>query len=80
MAVIEGGMDIEEVAEKSPEKIVKLQVDPSMGLMAHQARRIAAELQLPSGLIGQAAKCLMGFTKRSGNAMLPSLKSTRFVS
>ncbi|HBF03794.1 MAG TPA: ADP-forming succinate--CoA ligase subunit beta, partial [Verrucomicrobiales bacterium] len=56
----QGGMDIEEVAEKSPEKIVKLQVDPSMGLMAHQARRIAAELQLPSGLIGQAAKCLMG--------------------
>ena len=53
-------MDIEEVAEKSPEKIVKLQVDPSMGLMAHQARHIAAELQLPSGLIGQAAKCLMG--------------------
>ena len=60
MASTEGGMDIEEVAEKSPEKIVKLQVDPSMGLMAHQARRIAAELQLPSGLIGQAAKCLMG--------------------
>ncbi len=60
MASTEGGMDIEEVAEKSPEKIVKLQVDPSMGLMAHQARRIAAELQLPSGLIAQAAKCLMG--------------------
>lgn len=60
MASTEGGMDIEEVAEKTPEKIVKLQVDPSMGLMAHQARRIAAELQLPSGLIGQAAKCLMG--------------------
>ncbi len=60
MASTEGGMDIEEVAEKSPEKIVKLQVDPSMGLMAHQARHIAAELQLPSGLIAQAAKCLMG--------------------
>lgn len=60
MASTEGGMDIEEVAEKSPEKIVKLQVDSSIGLMAHQARRIAAELQLPSGLIGQAAKCLMG--------------------
>ena len=60
MASTEGGMDIEEVAEKSPEKIVKLQVDPSMGLMAHQARRVAAELQLPSGLIAQAAKCLMG--------------------
>ncbi len=60
MASTEGGMDIEEVAEKSPEKIVKLQVDPSMGLMDHQARRIAAELQLPSGLVGQAAKCLMG--------------------
>ena len=60
MASTEGGMDIEEVAEKSPERIIKLQVDPAMGLLPHQARRIAAELQLPSGLIGQAAKCLMG--------------------
>jgi succinyl-CoA synthetase beta subunit len=60
MASTEGGMDIEEVAEKTPEKIVKLQVDPATGLMPHQARRIAASLGLPSELIGQASKLLMG--------------------
>jgi len=60
MASTEGGMDIEEVAEKTPEKIVKETVDPSMGLLPYQARKIAAALELPSGLIGQAAKLLMG--------------------
>jgi len=60
MASTEGGMDIEEVAEKTPEKIVKLHVDPATGLMPHQARRIAASLGLPSELIGQASKLLMG--------------------
>jgi succinyl-CoA synthetase beta subunit len=53
-------MDIEEVAEKTPEKIVKETVDPSMGLLPYQARKIAAALELPSELIGQAAKLLMG--------------------
>jgi len=60
MASTEGGMDIEEVAEKTPEKIVKETVDPAMGLMPYQARKIAAALELPSALIGQAAKLLMG--------------------
>ena len=60
MASTEGGMDIEEVAEKTPEKIVKETVDPSMGLLPYQARKIAAALELPSALIGQAAKLLMG--------------------
>ena len=60
MASTEGGMDIEEVAEKTPEKIVKETVDPSMGLLPYQARKIAAALELPSELIGQAAKLLMG--------------------
>ena len=60
MASTEGGMDIEEVAEKTPEKIVKETVDPSMGLLPYQARKIAAALELPSALIGQAAKLLIG--------------------
>ena len=63
MASTEGGMDIEEVAEKSPEKIVKETIDPAMGMMPYQARKIAAALGLPSALIGQAAKLLMGVYK-----------------
>ncbi len=67
MASTEGGMDIEEVAEKTPEKIVKETIDPAMGMMPYQARNIAAALGLPSALIGQAAKLLMGVYKTFWN-------------
>jgi succinyl-CoA synthetase beta subunit len=48
----EGGTDIEAVAEKSPEKIFKEEIDPAIGLQAFQARKIAFNL----GLSGQAFK------------------------
>jgi succinyl-CoA synthetase beta subunit len=60
MASTEGGMDIEEVAAKTPEKIVKEHVDPAVGLMPFQARKIAAALGLSGDLIGQAAKLISG--------------------
>jgi succinyl-CoA synthetase beta subunit len=41
LASAEGGMDIEEVAEKSPEKLLKIHVDPLFGLAPYQARSIA---------------------------------------
>ncbi|MBT5064605.1 MAG: ADP-forming succinate--CoA ligase subunit beta [Verrucomicrobia bacterium] len=63
MASTEGGVDIEEVAEKTPEKIVKETIDPAMGMMPYQARKIAAALNLPSSLTGQATKLLMGVYK-----------------
>jgi len=52
LASTEGGMEIEEVAEKTPEKIVRVTIDPALGLTAHQARRIAFAL----GLEGEAFK------------------------
>src|SRR4051812_26791115 len=52
MASTEGGMDIEEVAAKTPEKIVKITVDPTIGLAPFQARQIAFAL----GVTGDAAK------------------------
>jgi succinyl-CoA synthetase beta subunit len=63
MASTEGGMDIEEVAEKTPEKIIKESVDPAVGLMPYQARKIAAMLGLKGELIAQGAKLLMGVYK-----------------
>jgi len=60
MASSEGGMDIEEVAAKTPEKIIKESVDPAVGLMPYQARKVATALGLKGDLIGQAAKLLMG--------------------
>jgi len=63
MASTEGGVDIEEVAEKTPEKIVKEQIDPAMGFQGWQGRKIAAALGLKGDLAGQCAKLLAGVYK-----------------
>ena len=60
MASTEGGVDIEEVAAKTPEKIVKEPIDPAIGMMPYQARKVAIALGLRGDLIGQAAKLLLG--------------------
>ena len=56
IASTEGGMNIEEVAEKTPEKITKVKVHPTMGLQPFQCRKIAAALGLRGPLINQAVK------------------------
>lgn len=60
MASEEGGTEIEEVAEKTPEKIFKEEIDPIVGLTAFQARRIAFNINIPSKLVGQTVKFMMG--------------------
>ncbi len=52
----EGGMDIEEVAHSTPEKIHTFTVDPATGFMPHHGRAIAAALSLTGDLAKQAAK------------------------
>ena len=56
MASSAGGMDIEEVAAHSPEKIMKETIDPAIGFRPFQARKLAFGLGLPADLINQAAK------------------------
>ena len=56
MASAAGGMDIEEVAAKTPEKIFKETVDPAVGFRSFQARKLAFALGLPNELISQAVK------------------------
>ncbi|MFN3851538.1 MAG: ADP-forming succinate--CoA ligase subunit beta [Spirosomataceae bacterium] len=68
MASTEGGMDIEEVAEHSPEKIVKEWIDPRVGLQAFQARKIADKL----GLTGEANKEMVKFVSSLYKAYLES--------
>jgi succinyl-CoA synthetase beta subunit len=48
MACAEGGVEIEEVAARSPEKILKVAIDPNAGLQSFQARRLAYELGFPA--------------------------------
>ena len=57
MASTEGGMDIEEVAEHTPEKIMKEWIDPKVGLQPFQARKVAFAL----GLEGDAFKEMVKF-------------------
>ena len=60
MASTEGGMDIEEVAARTPEKLLREPVDPALGLMPYQGRKVAAALGLGRELIAQGARLLLG--------------------
>ncbi|WOK37857.1 ADP-forming succinate--CoA ligase subunit beta [Sphingomonas sp. C3-2] len=55
VASTEGGMDIEEVAHSTPEKIHTLDIDPATGFMPHHGRAVAAALELSGDLAKQAA-------------------------
>jgi succinyl-CoA synthetase beta subunit len=63
MASTEGGMDIEEVAARTPEKIIKESIDPTTGMMPYQGRRLATAFGLHGELIGPAAKLTLGVYK-----------------
>ncbi|WP_009964327.1 ADP-forming succinate--CoA ligase subunit beta [Verrucomicrobium spinosum] len=63
IASTEGGMNIEEVAEKTPEKIIKEFVHPTLGLQAYQCRKIAAALGLRGALMTQAVKLFTALYK-----------------
>ncbi|MDB4972318.1 MAG: Succinyl-CoA ligase [ADP-forming] beta chain [Myxococcaceae bacterium] len=56
MASTEGGMDIEEVADKTPEKIIKVAVDPAVGFAAYEGRQIAFALGLAGKQAAQLGK------------------------
>jgi succinyl-CoA synthetase beta subunit len=63
MASTEGGVDIEEVAARHPKKIIREAVDPSMGLMPFQGRKLAVALELKGDLIAAGAKMFGGLYK-----------------
>jgi len=59
IASTEGGMEIEEVAEKHPEKILKVIVEPSVGLQPYQCREIGFKLGLADKQVAQLTKIMM---------------------
>lgn len=63
MASSEGGMDIEEVAAHTPEKIHKIAVDPQQGLSDAQAEELAKKIGIPEGSIAQAREAFKGLCK-----------------
>ena len=63
MASTEGGVEIEKVAEETPEKIIKVVVDPLVGLQPSQAREVAFKLGLKDKQINEFAKLMTGAYK-----------------
>jgi succinyl-CoA synthetase beta subunit len=63
MASQAGGMEIEEVAHDTPEKIFKEYIDPAIGLQPFQARKLAFKLGLATTQIGEAVKFMLGLYK-----------------
>lgn len=59
MASAAGGMDIEEVAAHTPEKILRETIDPAVGMLPFQARNLAFGLGLAPSLIGQATRFML---------------------
>ncbi len=59
----EGGTEIEEVAEATPEKIFKEVIDPVVGLMPYQARRLAFNINIPKESVGKATKLMLSLYK-----------------
>jgi succinyl-CoA synthetase beta subunit len=60
MASTEGGMDIEEVAAKTPEKILKVAIDPAVGIRPFHARKIAFGLRLEGKQVSSCVKFVIG--------------------
>ncbi|MAO54106.1 MAG: ADP-forming succinate--CoA ligase subunit beta [Rhodospirillaceae bacterium] len=63
MASTEGGMDIEDVAHDSPEKIIKVFIDPVMGIQAFHAREVAFGLGLEGAQVKSGVKFVMALYK-----------------
>jgi len=60
MASEEGGTEIEEVAARTPEKIFREEIDPAVGLMPYQARKLAFAIHIPDALVNKAAQFMLG--------------------
>jgi len=59
IASTEGGMDIEKVAEETPEKITSIVIDPAVGMQPFQSRQLAFTLDLPNETVGAASRAVM---------------------
>ncbi len=63
MASADGGVEIEEVAAKTPERILKESIDPGIGMQPFQARKLAFGMGIPAASAGAAAKAILALAK-----------------
>jgi len=76
-----GGMDIEEVANKTPEKVIHEQVDPAVGLRDFQCRKVATRIGMKGKMINQAVKVMKGLYRcfRDKDALLVEINPLAVV-
>ncbi len=55
-----GGMEVEEIATRQPDSIIRLAIEPAVGMQSFEAREIAFQLNLDKSLISQAVTCFLG--------------------
>ena len=60
VASAEGGMEIEEISQRKPDSIIRVAVEPAVGMQPFQAREIAFKLGIDKSLISQAVSTLLG--------------------
>jgi len=65
MASADGGVEIEEVAAKTPERILKESIEPGLGLQPFQARKLAFGIGIPGSMAGAAAKAMLALAHAS---------------
>jgi succinyl-CoA synthetase beta subunit len=80
MASVAGGMEIEEVAAKDPNAILKVYIDPGMGLEAFQARKLAFALGLKPNQINEAVRLMTGLYKAFAQTDSSLMEINPFIS
>jgi succinyl-CoA synthetase beta subunit/malate-CoA ligase subunit beta len=81
IASASGGMDIEEVAKSEPRKVIREAVDPAVGLMSFQCRKIAAKIGLTGKQIGEATKLMQALYRafRDKDALMAEINPLAIV-
>ncbi len=81
VASSEGGVEIEEVAQRSPERIIKEVIDPAVGLLDFQCRKVANKIGLKGILLPQAVKIMKGLYRcmRDNDAVMAEINPLAIV-
>ncbi len=81
VASSEGGVEIEEVAQRSPERIIKEVIDPAVGLLDFQCRKVANKIGLKGNLLPQAVKIMKGLYRcmRDNDAVMVEINPLAIV-
>lgn len=76
-----GGMDIEQVAKETPEKVIKEAIDPAVGMLDFQCRKVAAQIGLTGPLMSQAVKMIKALYRafRDKDALLTEINPLAIV-